>query len=632
VEVLFSIDGTIPQALQGDGLRLQQVLLNLASNAIKFTEHGEVIISVQPVAVTAERAELEFAVRDTGIGIAPEMLGQIFSGFVQAEASTTRRFGGTGLGLSISNQLVGLMGGVLAVESEPGRGSTFHFDVSFERDRAAPPEERRKPHPGDSGSPDRPVTVLIVDDNTTAREVLAAMVTSFGWLVETASSGSEAIALVEQKTRSHFPYDVILMDWKMPGMDGLEAAGRIRGLRHGDTAPVVIMVTAHSREFLTGHVAEESSPLDGFLIKPVTPSMLFDAVSDVTSGRYALTNVPNRTAVNSHRLSGLRLLVAEDNLLNQQIAEEILTYEGATVALAASGRQAIDVILREAQFDAVLMDIQMPDMDGYEATLHIRNVLGLRELPIIAMTANAMPADRERCLEVGMNDHVGKPFDVDDLIAVVRRNCGMPVETEPGAITMESVISLNRPGFECEAALKRLGNNRNLYARMARGFEKDQGAVMEILRQNLSANELHTIKGVAATLGAMALSRAAAEGETALKNNDTPERIKALFQEVERFFNEACSVFPDVAEELAPLPPQAEAGATMEREEIITTLVELEALLKAGNMRAMQLYIETKAGLECALHEQLIPLDEVMQRLEFSAAAELCLKIREELA
>ena len=394
------------------------------------------------------------------------------------------------------------------------------------------------------------------------------MVSSFGWRAEIASSGPEAIALIEAKTNGHFPFDVVFMDWKMPGMDGMEAAKQIRGLPHGDKAPVVIMVTAHSSEFLRERYPEESSPLDGFLVKPVTPSMLFDAVAGVTSGRSRLVNRAGGAAQSRQRLTGLRLLVAEDNLINQQVAEEILTQEGATVLLAANGRQAIEALLREEQFVAVLMDIQMPEMVGYEATQHIRNVMCVKELPIIAMSANAMAADRERCLEVGMNDHVGKPIDVDKLIEVLLRNCGMTadVATEGGVRIDsscrrgteigrhgESVPSLlNRPGFDCDAALKRLGNNRSLYARMLRAYEKDQETVMERLRQNLSANELHTIKGVAATLGATALSRAAAEGETALKSDSAPDRINELFQEVERLFAEVCRVFRDLAEERRP--------------------------------------------------------------------------------
>ncbi|MBI9104931.1 MAG: PAS domain S-box protein [Spirochaetales bacterium] len=625
VEILFSIAPNIPHALRADGLRLQQVLLNLTSNAIKFTEQGEVIISVQTLAITEERAELEFSVRDTGIGIAPNMQGQIFSGFIQAEASTTRRFGGTGLGLSISSQLVGLMGGELAVDSEPGRGSNFHFTISLELDPDLPEIGRRKTKRGISD-----VHALIVDDNAIVREVLSSMMSSFGWQAETASSGPEAIALVEAKTGGHSPFDVIFMDWKMPDMDGLEAAGKIKELLHGDKAPVVIMVTPHGREFLTENYSEESSPLDGFLVKPVTPSMLFDAVDDVISGRSAMDNRAEKISQNQQHLPGLRLLLAEDNLINQQVAEEILTKEGATVVVAASGRQAIEVLLREEPFDAVLMDIQMPDMDGYETTLHIRNVLKLKELPIIAMTANALPSDRALCLEAGMNDHIGKPFDVDKLIMVLRKNCGMASVSEVETQNAGTGINFERPGFDCDAALKRLNNNRSLYARMARTFEKDQGVVIERLRHELSPDDLHTIKGVAATLGATELSQAAAEGETELKSKSPPEGNE-LFHKVERLFIDACLVFKDLAERLEPLPAETEAVAAMDREEIITTLLDLENLLKTGNMRAMQQYQDTKAALESALHDRIISLDEAMQRLDFASAGELCIKLREEL-
>ena len=641
VEVLFSIDSTIPNTLQGDSLRLQQVLLNLASNAVKFTEQGEVVISVQTVTVTAERVVLKFSVQDSGIGIAADMLGNIFSGFVQAEASTTRRFGGTGLGLSISHQLVAMMGGVLEVESELGKGSTFYFTLNLERCLEAPIVERRKSAREGRSSSGPTFTALIVDDNAIAREVLLSMVTSFGWEAESATSGAEAIDCIKARANAGLSFDAVFMDWQMPGMDGVETTRQIRGLLHGEKVPVIILVTAHGRDYVAGHFTDESSPLDGYLVKPVTPSMIYDAVRNVTSGRNAMANVPTASAVNNRRLAGLRLLVAEDNKLNQQIAEEILTSEGATVSLAASGNLAVKAIIKEKPFDAVLMDIQMPDMDGYEATLHIRNVLGLKDLPIIAMTANAMQSDRERCLEVGMNDHVGKPFDVDSLIAILRKNCGLATEseTEKGEKAEpeddgDSLPATVRPGFDCEAALKRLGNNRSLYARMARAFEKDQGAIMEQLRQNLSANEFHTIKGVSAALGAMALSRAAAEGETALRGSADAAGAAALFQEVERLFEEACIVLKDVAEELEPLSAKTEAAAGMESGAIITALGELEALLNASNMKAMQQYQGTKAGLEGSVavpKDLLSQLDEAMQRLDFAAAGKLCSEMKERL-
>jgi CheY-like chemotaxis protein len=344
--------------------------------------------------------------------------------------------------------------------------------------------------------------------------------------------------------------------------------------------------------------------------------------------------------VKSRRLTGLRLLLVEDNLINQQVAAETLILEGASVALAASGQQAIDLITGEAPFDAVLMDIQMPGMDGYEATRHIRDILDLKELPIIAMTANVLPADREHCLATGMNDHIGKPIDVDKMVEALRRNCGMT--EEPAMETQKTTTtdqSINRPGFDCDSALKRLGSNRSLYSRMMRSFENDQGVVMERVRRQLklgdsegAARELHTIKGVAATLGATALSSAAGVGESELKSSNYLDKKKELLQEVEHLFCEACRVFKDVVQALEPLPGEGETVLEMSRESAIAGLLELEALLTAGNMRAMQHFQDIRHGLGSAVGaKHFLPLlDEAIQRLDFAAAGELSRNIREE--
>jgi PAS domain S-box-containing protein len=509
LELRFTIDADLPSPLRGDSLRLRQVLLNLIGNAIKFTEQGEVTVTVRTINLTPERAELEFTVQDTGIGIAPEMLEQIFDEFTQAETSTSRRFGGTGLGLAISRQLVTLMGGAMTVESQPGAGSTFRFTVSFAR------------------APEGALTLHQVSQNP-----------------------------------------------------------------------------------------------------------------DVCGGR----------------LTGLRLLVVEDNLINRQVAEEMLTQEGAIVAVAVNGRKAIEVIVREEPFDAVLMDIQMPEMDGYEATRHIREVLGMTELPIIAMTANALPADRELCLEAGMNEHVGKPFDVGWLVTVLRQSCGLAAEVETncdfptplGPRGSNQGISANvnnnssdflptfqgegrggdgldfifppRPGYDCDTALKRLGGNRSLYARMVRAFEKEQGAVFN------SSQALHNLKGVAATLGATALSRAAADAETALKNNgETAE----LIEEIQRLFIESCSVFREVTDQLDSSPAEAEeCGELLGPEELKALLSELEASLESGSSRALHLYQNIRQQLFGEQPEQVAFLDEAVQQLDFAVAAERCRTMR----
>ena len=440
VEVLFQLDPAVPRALRGDGHRLQQVLLNLAGNAIKFTQRGEVVIGLKLLDSTSDSVRIEFSVRDTGIGIAADRLAAIFEGFTQAESSTTRRFGGTGLGLAISRRLVRLMGGELQVQSTPGQGSHFHFTVDFRRDAETSAFERMAAAENDQHAALR---VLIVDDNATAREVLAAMVSSFGWQVETATSGAEAIQRLEAATAAGHSFDILCVDWIMPGMDGWET---IQSIRARDTGhlPAILMITAHGRELIAERLGEETNPLDGFLVKPVTPSMLFDAVAQATRG--ASVTVDSHTPANlptEQPLAGLRLLVVEDTPLNQQVARELLSHAGAEIEVASDGEQGIACVRRASlPYDAILMDIQMPKMDGYTATRVLRQEMQIAT-PIIAMTANALPADREACLAAGMSDHIGKPINARELTALVLRHC-RPAPLAPAAVPVAAAAPLQR--------------------------------------------------------------------------------------------------------------------------------------------------------------------------------------------
>ena len=440
VEVLFQLDPAVPRALRGDGHRLQQVLLNLAGNAIKFTQRGEVVIELKLLDSTSDSVRIEFSVRDTGIGIAADRLAAIFEGFTQAESSTTRRFGGTGLGLAISRRLVRLMGSDLQVQSTPGQGSHFHFTVDFRRDAETSAFERVVAAENDQHAALR---VLIVDDNATAREVLAAMVTSFGWQAETATSGAEAIQRMEAATAAGHSFDILCVDWIMPGMDGWETIQHIRA-RDAGHLPAILMITAHGRELIAERLGEETNPLDGFLIKPVTPSMLFDAVAQATRGAsvtadsHAPANLPTEQP-----LAGLRLLVVEDNPLNQQVARELLSHAGAEIEVASDGEQGIACVRRASlPYDAILMDIQMPKMDGYTATRVLRQEMQIAT-PIIAMTANALPTDREACLAAGMSDHIGKPINARELIALVLRYC-RPAPIAPAAVPVSAAAPLPR--------------------------------------------------------------------------------------------------------------------------------------------------------------------------------------------
>jgi PAS domain S-box-containing protein len=425
IEVVFDVDPALPKCLLGDDMRLQQVLINLGGNAIKFTSTGVVVLRLRVVERDAHSVRVEFAMKDSGIGIASENQAHIFTGFSQAEASTTRRYGGTGLGLAISSRVVGLLGGTLAVDSVLGEGSTFHFQIRFplaEMESATAGHTAVVPLPALG-----PLRVLIVDDNDVAREVLSQLVEPMGWSVETAASAELAIAAVQARaTTAQPPFEVIFMDFQMPDMDGWEASQRIRKMAGGGVAPIVVMVTAHGRELLSERSAEEHALINGFLVKPVTASMLLDAVMDARSAVATAASGHNPAAlkatVKPKRLQGLRLLVVEDNKINQMVAKGLLVQEGAEVTLADNGQLGVSAVADANNiFDVVLMDVQMPVMDGYAATRVIRQEMGLTALPIIAMTANAMAADRAACLACGMNDHVGKPFDLDHLVAVLLR-------------------------------------------------------------------------------------------------------------------------------------------------------------------------------------------------------------------
>jgi len=418
IDVLFDVDPAVPKGLVGDDMRLSQILINLGGNAIKFTKHGEVVVGLHLRERTAHDVLLEFSVRDSGIGIAPEHQTHIFSGFSQAEASTTRRFGGTGLGLAICQRLVSLMDGELTLRSVLGQGSTFSFQIRLQQNL----QEAVAVLPA---HPVLSLRTLVIDDNEVARTLLSGMTISLGWQTDIASSGAQAVGMVQKSLSEPRPYQVIFVDWKMPEMDGWETSHRIRSLLGSQC--LIMMVSAHGRDMLAQRSVAEQATLNGFLVKPVTASMLHDAVMDAQAARAKAQVGSNPVAVTAavekpKRLLGMRLLVVEDNKINQLVAKGLLGQEGAAVTLADNGQLGVEALrLSPNAFDAVLMDVQMPVMDGYQATHTVRTELGMTVLPIIAMTANAMASDREACLTAGMNDHVGKPFEIDHLVATLKR-------------------------------------------------------------------------------------------------------------------------------------------------------------------------------------------------------------------
>ena len=666
VEVLFEVDRRLPEALQGDVFRLKQVLLNLAGNAIKFTHHGEVTVALRQVGQDAASTTIEFAVRDSGIGIASEHLETIFEGFSQAEASTTRRFGGTGLGLAISRKLVTLMDGTLAVESTPGVGSTFSFTL-------------RLPHVAAAAAPGvfpapimhadaKPLRALVIDDNAGARAVLLDMVAALGWNGTGAASGPAALGLLEQAGNGSGAFDVILVDWKMPVMDGWEVTRRIRQLQHAGATPIVIMVTAHSRGMLAERRTAERRMVNGFLIKPVTASMLAEAVVDAAAGRDGDLQ-PARDLPGSRspaRLAGLHLLVVDDNPLNQQVARELLAKEGARVAVADGGFAAAQMVLDEApSFDAVLMDVQMPDMDGYETTRRIRQHPRLQSLPILAMTANVMAGDQATCLEAGMNGHIGKPIHLDTLVGMILKHCearaagsavvpertgdGQAARTAQDASPQETMSTALHPAIELAPALQRLGGDAALFGSLAQHFASDAPRLLASLHQDLSsgrnaaaADTLHAFKSMASIVGAASLGRCAAALEAQLQLDGPGVDINAVLGAIGSLVADACDQLAAIARArvAAPAPEQTQTQTrtqtrtqteTHETDDRLDDMLDtIDKLLLQADMGASDAFAVLQARFGAVLGDRLNPMARDMARLDFRQALESSRLLREE--
>jgi len=538
LEFLADVSSAIPTHLLGDPLRLGQILTNLVNNAVKFTEHGEIRLKIELLERTGDKVQLKFAVRDTGIGMTAEQSGKLFQAFTQADMSTTRKHGGTGLGLTISRRLVELMGGRIWIESQVGVGSTFLFTVWLGVGAA---RGQGKLLPEQLGK----LRVLVVDDNAAAREILSEALTGVTAQVEVASSGAEALAAVKQHDASE-PFDLLLMDWRMPGMDGLQATRKIKEDANLHKQPAIVMVTAFGRE----EVREEAERLgiDGFLLKPVTKSMLVDTLVTLFAPATGETAQAAADDVHAARLAGAKILLAEDNEINQQIAVELLEGVGARVTIANNGREAVEKLQQEpGAYDLVLMDLQMPVMGGYEATAKIRSDARFAKLPVIAMTAHATLEEKQRCLDAGMNEHVSKPIDPNALYETVGRFYSAAA-AQPAAASVADKPRAGASeipavdGLDTADGLLRVAGNRGLYLKLLRQFAAQQAGAPVLIAELLKAGDragaersAHTVKGVAANLGAKAVQTAAGELEKALHGNADAaqlEKLRRQFAEV----------------------------------------------------------------------------------------------------
>lgn len=668
VELLFDIDSSLPTAVEGDKLRLHQVLVNLASNAIKFTTDGEVVLQLTLLQLQDKKARVRFSVRDTGIGISPTQQLRIFEGFTQAEASTTRQYGGTGLGLVISKRIVELMGGELQLQSEPGKGSCFWFDLEFNV-----ATEVEAPRPVTISSDTR---VLIVDDNTTALEILQKTVEQLGAHVMLARSGEEALACVERCFTTNKTLHVVLMDYRMPGMNGLEVAQCIRAKSDASNLPVVIMVSAFGRDEIMKAQTTEVVPYDAYLTKPVTPAQVAVLVERAISGYTLNPSARVRPEQSASPLRGLRLFLVEDNEFNRVVASELLEHEGAVLDMAVGGQEGIDAVIKgNTSYDLVLMDVQMPVVDGLEATRQIRADKRFASLPIIAMTANVYTSDQEDCIKAGMNGHLAKPFDLDKVIETILffTNKNLDKDTHVPLLSYQSTeqpahsvrlsgeaevsndvenasqnassktINLALPELQeihferknLEVLLKPFGGKEGFFRRLIHVFEANFTSQLVSLQEKIKQNDhhevlaiLHAIKGTSGTIGLATVYQVICQLETQLKQDinseefelstlysGLPERLSAIAQ------HELSDIHQLLVKKEAETS-EAVLSTAYNKNDLVQMLETLRPYLQTDNLDALTLSRQLKEKL--VGHEQLLSITkdlfDAIEKLNFDLA------------
>jgi two-component system, NtrC family, sensor kinase len=613
LELVFSVAPDVPQGLSGDPLRVSQILTNLIGNAVKFTERGHIEVAITRRDERDGRVCLEIAVADTGIGMTPEQSARLFSAFSQADGSTTRRYGGTGLGLTIVKRLAELMEGDVTVESEAGVGSTFRVTLRLGV------TERQRPRQA------MPVAIagmraLVVDDNPLACEILTRSLRELQLRADSVGSAREAYAELDRASADD-PYRVVFMDHWMPGIDGAEATRTILRDKASQSPPQIIIVTGFATEAV--RQAAEDAGAVGFLTKPITLSSLYDMlVETFAGGGRPRSALPEAAAPN---LTGIRVLLVEDNAVNQQIAVELLTKGGAAVSIANDGSEAVAAITGAVQpppYDIVLMDMQMPVMDGHEATRAIRSDPRYDSLPIIAMTAQAMAEERDQCLAEGMNDHITKPIDPDLLYRTVLAFAGQRVVPRAGAAPREADAAepTEIAGVDIADGLHRVGGNERLYHAMLRQYAEDQADMPAALRAALAAADMktaerlaHTLKGVSATLGIKRPSEAAGVIEDRIRHG----RLEGIEDDLTAMEEATAAVIVAIRTALV----QAAAPRSTDLPAVLPLLKRLEALLLDSDGAALDCLLDAQEMLAQVLTpEELAGLTREVQNFAFDAA------------
>ncbi len=622
LELMFDLPTDLP-ILNGDPLRLGQIILNLGNNAVKFTPQGDIILSVREVSQGENTIVLHFSVRDTGIGMSQVQQDKLFQHFSQADSSTTRKYGGTGLGLAISKKLTEMMHGKIWVESEPGQGSTFHFTAQFLKSTATIPQLNLQSELG-------PLRILIVEDNSTARMILLEMLKQFGFTVDEAASAAEANELLD-KLQNQKPYDVLLMDWNLPDSDGVELARSILNREWRTTPPKIIMVTAYGRMEVM-HAAQGIENISGFMSKPVMPSVLFDNIMMAMGQppRQERRSVVQQEAIHqaASKLGGATILLVEDNEINQDVAVDLLNNYGINVTVAGNGKEALE-ILKHNTFDGVLMDCQMPVMDGYTATRRIRAQEKFKNLPIIAMTANVMTGDREKSLKAGMNDHVGKPVNITELLQTLGKWV-TPAHPTPYSVPVpddrqEDAIELPQlPGINLKAGLDSVDGNSTLYRKLLTKFHKNYSNFKTQFRLAQQEDDseaaircAHSLKGVAGNIGARGVQETAGALEQACRDHRPPEEIEDLLSQVLTHLKPIVAGL-DAFDTESPAPQVPITGDPEQRNVLLSQLHEL---LEESDTEAVAVLDQLRAMPDLEQHQLLLKrLSKALEAYEFEEA------------
>ena len=627
LELVFDIARDVPRYLNGDSLRIGQVLINYANNAVKFTDTGEIVIAARVLEQNDSTALLEFSVRDTGIGLTEEQQAKLFQSFQQADMSTSRKYGGTGLGLAISKQLAQLMDGDVGVQSEFGKGSTFWFTARLGISLNQP--ENLLLAPALRGR-----RALVVDDHDMARGILDILLSKMSFDVDEAEGGEQALVALQKANQEGKPYDIVFLDWRMPGMDGIETAGAINALGL-EPAPHLIMVTAYGREEVLQ--AADSAGLDDVIIKPVNPSILFDTVVRVLGGQFdeVRTRELHTSSLEADLdlIRGASILVAEDNELNQEVAMGLLVDAGFVVTIANNGKETLDLVAKQT-FDIVLMDMQMPVMDGVTATVEIRKNQAHKNLPIVAMTANAMTQDKEKCLAAGMNDHIAKPIDPNELFRsllqwIKPRNAATTAAASTNSATPKAPAQpVNLPvidGLDVELGLKRVLGKVPAYISMLRKYVENQSTLSEELRRALDSNDMqkaellaHTAKAVSGNIGATGLQALAQELEQAFNTGTARDVIEpklVLFEQLlTRLLAEIKEGLPQ--EVKSPTPTLNTTAAKM-------LVQKLENLLANDDSEACDIFEDNLDTFRSVMETgAFLRIEKAIRQFDFSKALE----------